>query len=677
MRVQGLSIGLAVAAVAIGVGVMVRMQTAAPPAPGSTQPTAEAPAGGTMAAAAPHPQIPLQTDTVAVPPERIYRFANVQGPATTTTVTLPGPTPLSRYGHGGASRLAILVTDPQANWLGLAHGLKSLGVPFVMTQDAQEALAHRVVMVYPLISGRVLTADALKTLAAHPRNGGTIIGSDVLGGGLEEVFGFEDSRPAQDRYALQFAAGVSLLADFTDPAEQVIPLGNRAKGMVPIATRAYLRTKEPPLATFEDGTAAITQRSYGVGHAYAIGLDLGHLLLKGHNLRDEGIARSYDNRYEPVLDVFLRLLKAIYEKGEPDAVQLHPVPQHRQMAVMLTHDIDAQTSMANARQFAEYERSQGIVGTYFVQTKYIKDYNDEIFFNAQGVQDMRVLHQLGMELGSHTVAHSKVLSHFPLGTGTERYPDYLPYVKTRNNAANGSILGELRVSQYLVEQLSGGAKVRSFRPGELSNPKALPQALTATGYRYSSSATANNSLTHLPYQLMISRDVDTESEIFEFPVTIEDEELPEMGSRVPEALAVATKIARYGGSVVVLIHPNILGHKMEFERAFVSGVKDRAWFGSLGQYGDWWAARDRVEVDVRTVGARKVVTVSAPQKIAGLTLQIPQTWTLASKERDARVTSSGPGFVVLGKVQGPVELTFTVSAAQVAALSAEDAPSRL
>ncbi|MEQ1680957.1 MAG: hypothetical protein ABL950_10165, partial [Nitrospira sp.] len=154
------------------------------------------------------------------------------------------------------------------------------------------------------------------------------------------------------------------------------------------------------------------------------------------------------------------------------------------------------------------------------------DFNDEVFLNDQGSNDMAALHRLGMQLASHTVAHSEVFSYFPLGTGRERYPEYQPYVKTRTTTANGSVFGELRVSKYLIEKLSGGANVMSFRPGGLSNPKALPQALAATGYRYSSSSTANNSLTHLPYQLMVNHDVETESEVFEFPITIEDERYP-------------------------------------------------------------------------------------------------------------------------------------------------------
>ncbi|MBD0315531.1 MAG: hypothetical protein ICV75_02475 [Nitrospiraceae bacterium] len=593
-----------------------------------------------------------------VPADHLHVFPNINGPTAPSVLPVPTPTGLGRYGVGSPSRLAILLTDRKSNWLGLAHGLKSLGVPFMVTEDYREALRHRVVMVYPTISGRVLTADALKGLAAHPRGGGTLIGTGILGGGLQEVFGFQDVQTSQDHYVIRLSQKSPLLASFTDPKETVIRLGDRSKRVLPLGTDTFIQPKEEPLARYEDGSAAIIERSYGTGHTYGFGLDVGFLILKGHNLRDEGIAESYDNRFEPVLDVVLRLLREMYLAGEPDAALLHPVPYQRRLSVLLTHDIDAQASMGNAVRYAEFERSEDIVGTYFIQTKYIKDFNDEIFFNEQGVRDMRHVQRLGMELASHSVAHSKVLFAFPLGSGSEQYPTYTPFVMARTAAANGSILGELRVSKFLIEQLSGGASVLSFRPGELSNPKALPEALMATGYKYSSSATANNSLTHLPYRLMMHRGEETEADIFEFPVTIEDEELPEMGARLPQAVELARKIARYGGSVIVLIHPNILGHKLEFEKRFVAAVKDMAWFASVGQFGAWWASRDEVGVDVAVDGARRILLLDIPSRLAGLTVSVPQSWILLQADQPGAIHSQGPGFVVLGDVTGPLKLAF-------------------
>ncbi|MBX3328872.1 MAG: hypothetical protein KF722_00610 [Nitrospira sp.] len=423
------------------------------------------------------------SDDHTVLPDQIQIFDGVSGSSGLSVVLPISPTPISRYEAGTQSRLAVLLTDPTSNWLRLAHGLKTIGVPFLVTQDYRQALAHRVVLVYPMISGRVLTSEAMKALASFPRNGGTLIGINVLGGGLNEVFGYREAQSFGRHFELRLNQLSPLLAQFTEPKEQVLRLGDRQKGGEPVGSHSYLAPKEAPLAVYDDGTPAIVQRSYDQGRAIAFGLDIGFLLAKGYNLWEEGIAESYDNRFEPLLNVVLRMLKEIYRTGEPNAVILGTVPNHRSLSVLLTHDIDASTSMVNALRYAEFERSQGITGTYFIQTKYIRDCNDDIFFNPQGVRDLQTLHKLGMELGSHTVAHSKVLHTFPLGTGTEGYPSYRPYVKSRQTAYNGTVLGELRVSKFLIEHFSPPNTVISFRPGHLSNP---PHASTSSrGWRLS------------------------------------------------------------------------------------------------------------------------------------------------------------------------------------------------
>ncbi|MGD9725608.1 MAG: hypothetical protein AB7G68_04915 [Nitrospiraceae bacterium] len=601
---------------------------------------------------------PLPEQSGTVQADHVYVFSGVQGPSGVSVVDPPLPTPIVHYSKGTASRLAILLTDPASNWLRLAHGLKTIGVPFLVTEDYRQALRHRVVLAYPTISGRTLSQEALKALAAFPRNGGTLIGVNVLGGGLNEVFGFREVQSSSRHFELRLNSSSRLLAQFTDPKERMLRLGDRSTSQEPIGSLSYIDPKESPIAVYEDGTAAITHRSYSQGRAIAFGLDIGFLLAKGYNLRDETIAESYDNRFEPMLDVFLRLLREIYRTGEPDAITLGTVPDDRSLSILLTHDIDASTSMANAIQYAEFERDQGITGTYFIQTKYVRDYNDDIFFNEQGIRDMQELTRLGMELGSHTVAHSKIFSEFPLGTGTEQYPSYLPYVKARRVAYNGTVLGELRVSKFLIERFSPGHSVISFRPGELSNPQSLPQALISGGYRFSSSATANNSLTHFPYQLTYDRRMEAEVGVFEFPVTLEDEELPELGSRLPQALELAHQIGRYGGTFVVLIHPNILGHKLDFERKFVAAVHDIAWFGSVREFGHWWAMRNQTDIDVQTVGSLHTVTLSIPGKIEGLVLQIPSGWILKRSDSSLRVMIKRDGHVILEEAAGTARLVF-------------------
>src|SRR5215469_9646143 len=84
----------------------------------------------------------------ALKPQSVYVFKGVAGPAEKTVVAPPVAASFTEYGSGGTSRLAILLTDEASPWLGLAHGLKSIGVPFTITKDYAEAVRHRVVMVY-------------------------------------------------------------------------------------------------------------------------------------------------------------------------------------------------------------------------------------------------------------------------------------------------------------------------------------------------------------------------------------------------------------------------------------------------------------------------------------------------------------------------------------------------
>jgi hypothetical protein len=602
---------------------------------------------------------PRSIQHIDLPDQAFHRFPGVSGPDHATVVPPRVSTAWTTYAEGGKSRLAILLTDADSSWLGLAHGLKSIGVPFRITRDVREALTHQVVLVYPMISGKVLSSEALQALAEFPQAGGTLIGVQVLGGGLNETFGFREAVVSRERYDLHLAESDPLLAELTELRERHLRVGIRDKGIEVMGTYGYTES-EAPLARFDDGTAAVTQKTYGKGRAYAIGLDLGFLLLKGYNNRGEELVQTFDNQFDPTLDVWLRLLKSIYRTAQTGAVTLGTVPFGKSLSVMLTHDVDFTESIKNAVDYAEYEKSQGLIGTYFIQVKYIRDYNDDIFFNDEGVRYLARLAGLGMELGSHTIAHSRVFNRFPMGTGREAYPAYAPFVKDRTTALNASILGELRVSKFLIDHFSGQSIV-SFRPGELSNPFSLPQALLATGYRYSSTATANNSLTHLPYQLNYNRLTDSEVELFEFPVTIEDEELPKMGDRLPEALEVAHQISRYGGSMVVLIHPNILDHKLAFEKGFVEGVRSYAWFGSVREFGRWWAARNQVKLDVAQDATSLTVTIASPESVDGLTLEIPAGWRLSAAGSSLQGIQQRSAAVILPEWQGTHRLVFSSS----------------
>ena len=586
----------------------------------------------------------------------VFRFPGLSGPAEASLVRPETPTSPGKFAGGMSSRMAILLTDRNSGWLGLVQGLKTFGVPFTLTEDYREALKHKVVMVYPVISGKSMTAQALSALADFPQQGGTLIGIHVLGGGLNRLFGFSEAVSSMAHTQLRFEPENPFVKQYLGTSLHTTTFGSGAQ---PRGTYAYANPTGKVLAKYEDGTAALISQDTGKGRTYAMGLDIGAFALLGYNNRQEAVNKTYVNRFEPGLDALFLLLRDIYLQHEPDAVLLGTVPDGKRLSILLTHDIDFTRSVNNALTYAQYQKSQGITGTYFIQTKYVRDWNDDLFFNTEGAARVKQLSDMGMEVASHSVAHSRVFSTLPLGSGQERYPAYEPFVKSKTETRNATVLGELRISRYLLEATIPGLEVKSFRPGHLENPETLPQALQATGYRFSSSTTANNALTHLPFRLNYNRRSLDETGIFEFPITVEDEAKPLMGSRLPQALEIAEKIQRYGGLFVVLTHPDILDHKLDFTRGLVEKMKPAAWFGTLASFGQWWAARDQVSADVNTVKGLKTVRLNAPESIAGLSLQVPPGWRLTASLPAAAAPVQSGQQLLLPSFKGEVQLLFS------------------
>lgn len=569
--------------------------------------------------------------TQNLPDKSIFIFQGVTGPSHTTTVPDAIPTTWRQFQFTNPSAMAILLTDTQSRWLGVAQGLKNIGIPFTFTTSVAEALQHKVVMVYPLVSGKVLDETSLRALATFPYSGGTLIATNVYGGGLNELFGFDGIIEDGFRNRMLLHSGcasVQLDSIFADAIDKQIIFSGTTDSNDLIRTMGYLNAKQP-LISFNDGSGCLIYNKQGIGNAYALGIDIGNYALKYMNGRGYDAGRAYVNNYEAGMDILLRTLKQIYTTANNDAVTIGTVPYNLPITMTITHDIDFTRSIVNAVKYASLEQSEGIKGTYFIQTKYVKDWNDDIFFNTDNIKHLKSVESMGMEIASHSVAHSRVFSKFDVGTGAEQYPAYRPFVKEKLVTINGSILGELRVSKFLLERYSG-FDVHSFRPGHLQYPFSLPQALVATGYNNSSSVTAGNVHTHLPYMLTYDREYDALTEIVEIPVAIEDELGLPMLQRLDSTLLLAHKLAKYGGVLNVLIHTDITGQKYEYEKQLIAALKGKAWISTIAALGNWWRARNKVQVYVTTDKNTKklIVTNTGPHPIDGLTLHIPTTWQL-------------------------------------------------
>jgi hypothetical protein len=418
-------------------------------------------------------------------------------------------------------------------------------------------------------------------------------------------------------------------------------------------TYEYSGLAGSPLMAYPDGNTFLTEMNYaGGGKAFAFGIDLGYFALTCQNARSMEAYRTYVNSYEPSLDVLMRIVKNIYTSSSKAAVTLGTVPENKALTVCITHDIDYSKSMSNAVIYAKMEHSKNVTATYFTQTKYIKDWNEDAFFNDSAIVSLKTLDSLKMEVASHSVSHSRVYDSFPDGTGTEEYPSYHPIVKEQYVTVNGTVIGELRVSKFLLEHFITDQPIISFRPGHLSLPFSLPQCLEASGYKYSSDVTANAVLTHLPYQLNYNRDYGEELPLFEFPITIEDEEPPHMDKRLDSALTVARKISKYGGLMCVLIHPNVIDYKYRFEVGLLDSLKNQAYACSMREYADWWGARNNVTYSVNKNPTGYELHINTPVNVSNLTFFVPHGWVANASGQ--KITQTGNAVLVENVTNGMV-----------------------
>src|SRR3954471_2799996 len=72
-------------------------------------------------------------ETYEVRKSEIFEAPRVTGPDSKSVFPEHEPTSFQEYSTGYASRMAIYVTDSASSWLGIAHGLKAIGVPFIVT----------------------------------------------------------------------------------------------------------------------------------------------------------------------------------------------------------------------------------------------------------------------------------------------------------------------------------------------------------------------------------------------------------------------------------------------------------------------------------------------------------------------------------------------------------------
>ncbi len=476
----------------------------------------------------------------------------------------------------------------------------TLGIPYDILTDTEGINGYRVIYTGGSLTNALLSAHLINTLYDYVEFGGTLVSAGVVGNRLYPLFGVRGHTASRKRYRMSFNGEDSSLRYIDHPREKTISLGNGERHFYDeiIWSHGYTPSAAMPLAFFKDGTAGFLKNRYSRGTAYLLGLSYAESVLLPQIGKDYEAQRKYVNSFEPSADVIMLLLKGIYESGSSPYVYISAIPYARPSALILSHDVDAQTSFVDSLKFAGIEEKFGVKSTFFENTKYFGDSMDIGYYNIEeNVDAIRELKQRGWDIGSHTVSHDKKFGSVQEGDPKVTFETYDPENKK-------TVQGEVRVSKQLLDRDIPGQNTVSFRAGDLAFPVILIRVLEQAGYLYDSTFSANDVLSAFPFYALEERRLDSkESRIIEIPVTLDDSmgylEPRTVDNAVKNWLSIVKQNADNEAITVLLMHPSdtrTKTYKLEAQEQLMKEVAGSGgWMGDLTAFGNFWRSRHNTE----------------------------------------------------------------------------------
>ncbi len=497
------------------------------------------------------------------------------------------------------SRVALIAAGETLDVLAARRSLSAMGIPYDLVRPTALSAGYALALLPGPLYNHTLPAADREAVYGFVSGGGLLLATHVEGSDYFPLFGLAGAQARRDRFRLRFVDGVEegWLRYLDHPKEREISLGNARLFKETIWTVGYAVGPGRALATFSDRTAAAVVHDYDAGQALALGVGLAQTVLLAQVGQHYEPGRQYANSFEPSGDVFLLLLRGLYESAARPAVYWHTVPRGLETAIVLTHDVDAQQSFAHALTFARLTERYGVRSTFFVTTKTFTDAADIGYYDASRIPFIVEVRKLGFEVGSHTVSHSSRFAKFPMGSAAVTARTYRP-------AEAPSVVGEVKVSKELLDRDLPGQQTVSFRAGELAFPPRLIEALEATGYRYDSTFSANDIITNFPFFAFDRKHLGArETRLVEIPVTVDDSQGYLTRETVDRVVASWTEIIEANRAnaamTCILVHPTDATYKLEVWRRLLERyTREPVWMGTIAALGDFWVRRASVGVTV-------------------------------------------------------------------------------
>jgi hypothetical protein len=478
---------------------------------------------------------------------------------------------------------------------GLSQALDIMGIPYKKTEDVNEAIQFKIIYTSSYIGIGTLTPLEKKSITDYISSGGVIVSTNVSDTDLYTLFGITGEVKLNTRYSLIWQINVvePTLKYIDDPKEETVSLGSKTYSGI-IYTRGYSTGLGTILAKFDDGSSAIVRSDFGKGKAYLLGFSYTDIILRNQTNLDYKAERSYMNDFEPTTDTFMLFLRGIHEGCMQYALWKHTSPYSSKASLIITHDVDSQSSMDLMASFADMEAKYGVSSTYNISTHYIEDFVDNDFYTPN-ISKINYISGKGHSVGSHGVGHFPDWDDetlIPMGNSGNTKTEYKPHYDGQTTTG-ATVFGELEVSKQLLEN-DLGVIVKTFRSGHLLWNDNQIRALETLGYQFDSSFSANTVLTNFPYLCQYDRSLaGGMSEIYELPLTISDSNMTDSNNAdtVSVWLDVLIRNARNNALTILLIHPNRT-HKILAEESFLNQLPSSIETLDMDSFGTFWKARN-------------------------------------------------------------------------------------
>ncbi|WP_348739599.1 hypothetical protein [Tenacibaculum sp. 190524A02b] len=484
------------------------------------------------------------------------------------------------------------------------HILKITGVNYLITDDIQKAMEYAIIFFSCNLNKKSLTTEEKNLLRNYVSKGGILIAPYIMDPELFSLFGISNYQESKTNFCISFLKDPSSSCyDWLDEDYEKQISFSRKKDSPIFKTLSFKLNTAIPLGYYSNGKVAVFKNSYEEGYTYSFGFSWKDVILRNQLNRDYEAQRISGNGFEPTSDVIMLLIRSFACQHTPNLLWKHTSSGNSSSTLMITHDLDSSSAMDTLAFFTNYEKKMKISATYNVTVRYFSDALNSDFYNDRDSEINGILNQ-GHVIGSHSVGHFPDFANatiFPMGESGNTKESYNPY-NDGTKTTGGNVFAECEISKNILEA-DFQQSINIFRSGHLAYPDKLVNVLEALNYEYNSSNSANDVLTHFPYQNKKDRKFSgITSNVYELPVTVSDvfKEVPinenNYTDKVNTWLRVIEKTNANGAPTVVLIHPN-RKYKLDAQKLLISYLPKEIHFQEMSDFGAYWKAREQVKIN--------------------------------------------------------------------------------